>query len=114
MYSIIYLCFVSLAQVIATGAQIRPGMTVIRSPLQQGTTMGKTIIRTPLMMQQGILPASRSLLCRLPTCGCMALLTPQHAHYRQSATLLCVDMFIRIHFIRMDTIFRTVLVVRRC
>uniref|UniRef100_A0A673YL68 Bromodomain PHD finger transcription factor n=1 Tax=Salmo trutta TaxID=8032 RepID=A0A673YL68_SALTR len=39
--------------VIATGAQIRPGMTVIRSPLQQGTTMGKTIIRTPLMMQQG-------------------------------------------------------------
>ncbi|XP_052374989.1 nucleosome-remodeling factor subunit BPTF-like isoform X6 [Oncorhynchus keta] len=45
--------------VIATGAQIRPGMTVIRSPLQQGTTMGKTIIRTPLMMQQGILPASQ-------------------------------------------------------
>uniref|UniRef100_A0AAZ3P9C3 Bromodomain PHD finger transcription factor n=1 Tax=Oncorhynchus tshawytscha TaxID=74940 RepID=A0AAZ3P9C3_ONCTS len=42
--------------VIATGAQIRPGMSVIRSPLQQGTTMGKTIIRTPLMMQQGILP----------------------------------------------------------
>ncbi|KAM9473317.1 nucleosome-remodeling factor subunit BPTF-like isoform 15-T15 [Salvelinus alpinus] len=39
--------------VISTGAQIRPGMTVIRSPLQQGTTMGKTIIRTPLMMQQG-------------------------------------------------------------
>ncbi|XP_031683608.1 nucleosome-remodeling factor subunit BPTF isoform X7 [Oncorhynchus kisutch] len=38
---------------IATGAQIRPGMSVIRSPLQQGTTMGKTIIRTPLMMQQG-------------------------------------------------------------
>ncbi|KAM9473313.1 nucleosome-remodeling factor subunit BPTF-like isoform 11-T11 [Salvelinus alpinus] len=45
--------------VISTGAQIRPGMTVIRSPLQQGTTMGKTIIRTPLMMQQGILPASQ-------------------------------------------------------
>ncbi|XP_031683607.1 nucleosome-remodeling factor subunit BPTF isoform X6 [Oncorhynchus kisutch] len=44
---------------IATGAQIRPGMSVIRSPLQQGTTMGKTIIRTPLMMQQGILPASQ-------------------------------------------------------
>ncbi|XP_071028388.1 nucleosome-remodeling factor subunit BPTF-like isoform X8 [Oncorhynchus clarkii lewisi] len=39
--------------VISTEAQIRPGMTVIRSPLQQGTTMGKTIIRTPLMMQQG-------------------------------------------------------------
>ncbi|XP_070958259.1 nucleosome-remodeling factor subunit BPTF-like isoform X6 [Oncorhynchus clarkii lewisi] len=45
--------------VISTEAQIRPGMTVIRSPLQQGTTMGKTIIRTPLMMQQGILPASQ-------------------------------------------------------
>uniref|UniRef100_A0A6Q2YJG8 Bromodomain PHD finger transcription factor n=1 Tax=Esox lucius TaxID=8010 RepID=A0A6Q2YJG8_ESOLU len=40
-------------QVITTGAQIRPGMTVIRTPLQQGTPMGKTIIRTPLMVQQG-------------------------------------------------------------
>uniref|UniRef100_A0A6Q2WS45 Bromodomain PHD finger transcription factor n=1 Tax=Esox lucius TaxID=8010 RepID=A0A6Q2WS45_ESOLU len=39
-------------------SQIRPGMTVIRTPLQQGTPMGKTIIRTPLMVQQGTLPAS--------------------------------------------------------
>uniref|UniRef100_A0A6Q2YEX4 Bromodomain PHD finger transcription factor n=1 Tax=Esox lucius TaxID=8010 RepID=A0A6Q2YEX4_ESOLU len=40
-------------------SQIRPGMTVIRTPLQQGTPMGKTIIRTPLMVQQGTLPASQ-------------------------------------------------------
>uniref|UniRef100_A0AAY4CNT7 Bromodomain PHD finger transcription factor n=1 Tax=Denticeps clupeoides TaxID=299321 RepID=A0AAY4CNT7_9TELE len=43
----------STQQVITTGTPIRPGMTVIRSPLQQATTMGKTIIRTPLMVQQG-------------------------------------------------------------
>uniref|UniRef100_A0A8C1YJR6 Bromodomain PHD finger transcription factor n=1 Tax=Cyprinus carpio TaxID=7962 RepID=A0A8C1YJR6_CYPCA len=45
----------STQQVITTGAALRPGMTVIRSPLQQTTTLGKTIIRTPLMVQQGIL-----------------------------------------------------------
>lgn len=28
---------------------------MVRSPLQQATTLGKTIIRTPLMVQQGIL-----------------------------------------------------------
>ncbi|MBN3277474.1 BPTF factor, partial [Polyodon spathula] len=39
-------------QVITGGAQIRPGMTVIRTPLQQTTSLGKTIIRTPLMVQQ--------------------------------------------------------------
>uniref|UniRef100_A0A8C2PYM6 Bromodomain PHD finger transcription factor n=1 Tax=Cyprinus carpio TaxID=7962 RepID=A0A8C2PYM6_CYPCA len=43
----------STQQVITTGAALRPGMTVIRSPLQQTTTLGKTIIRTPLMVQQG-------------------------------------------------------------
>ncbi len=43
------------AQVITTGTALRPGMTVIRSPMQQTTTLGKTIIRTPLMVQQGIL-----------------------------------------------------------
>uniref|UniRef100_A0A3P8ZSC3 Bromodomain PHD finger transcription factor n=1 Tax=Esox lucius TaxID=8010 RepID=A0A3P8ZSC3_ESOLU len=43
-------------------SQIRPGMTVIRTPLQQGTPMGKTIIRTPLMVQQGTLPRSVSSL----------------------------------------------------
>uniref|UniRef100_A0A3B1J7Y0 Nucleosome-remodeling factor subunit BPTF n=1 Tax=Astyanax mexicanus TaxID=7994 RepID=A0A3B1J7Y0_ASTMX len=40
-------------QVIATGGQLRPGMTVLRAPIQQGATMGKTILRTPLMVQQG-------------------------------------------------------------
>ncbi|KAJ7992762.1 hypothetical protein DPEC_G00282040 [Dallia pectoralis] len=40
-------------QVITTGAQIRPGMTMIQTPPQQGTTMGNTITRTPLMVQQG-------------------------------------------------------------
>ncbi|KAJ8399676.1 hypothetical protein AAFF_G00407810 [Aldrovandia affinis] len=45
-------------QVITAGAQIRSGMTVIRTPLQQAGALGKTILRTPLMVQQGILPAS--------------------------------------------------------
>uniref|UniRef100_A0A8C5GMS8 Nucleosome-remodeling factor subunit BPTF-like n=1 Tax=Gouania willdenowi TaxID=441366 RepID=A0A8C5GMS8_GOUWI len=35
------------------GGQIRPGMTVIRTPIQQTGAMGKTILRTPLMVQQG-------------------------------------------------------------
>ncbi|XP_051014885.1 nucleosome-remodeling factor subunit BPTF isoform X4 [Acomys russatus] len=39
------------SQVIA-GPQIRPGMTVIRTPLQQ-STLGKAIIRTPVMVQPG-------------------------------------------------------------
>ncbi|XP_059936472.1 nucleosome-remodeling factor subunit BPTF isoform X14 [Mesoplodon densirostris] len=41
----------STSQVI-TGPQIRPGMTVIRTPLQQ-STLGKAIIRTPVMVQPG-------------------------------------------------------------
>ncbi|KAI1896742.1 hypothetical protein AGOR_G00097940 [Albula goreensis] len=40
-------------QVITAGAQIRSGMTVIRTPLQQAGPLGKTILRTPLMVQQG-------------------------------------------------------------
>uniref|UniRef100_A0AAQ5XRQ1 Bromodomain PHD finger transcription factor n=1 Tax=Amphiprion ocellaris TaxID=80972 RepID=A0AAQ5XRQ1_AMPOC len=36
-----------------SGGQIRPGMTVIRTPIQQTGAMGKTILRTPLMVQQG-------------------------------------------------------------
>ncbi|XP_028674723.1 nucleosome-remodeling factor subunit BPTF isoform X3 [Erpetoichthys calabaricus] len=40
-------------QVITGGAQIRPGVTVIRTPIQQTAALGKTIIRTPLMLQQG-------------------------------------------------------------
>lgn len=48
------------AQVVQ-GTPLRPGMTVIRTPLQQ-PTLGKTIIRTPVVVQQGILPASRFTL----------------------------------------------------
>uniref|UniRef100_A0A8C2UX36 Bromodomain PHD finger transcription factor n=1 Tax=Chinchilla lanigera TaxID=34839 RepID=A0A8C2UX36_CHILA len=41
----------STSQVI-TGPQLHPGMTVIRTPLQQ-STLGKAIIRTPVMVQPG-------------------------------------------------------------
>ncbi|XP_072548952.1 nucleosome-remodeling factor subunit BPTF isoform X3 [Salminus brasiliensis] len=41
----------STQQVTTTGTPLRPGMTVVRSPLQQATALGKTIIRTPLMVQ---------------------------------------------------------------
>ncbi|XP_072882482.1 nucleosome-remodeling factor subunit BPTF isoform X11 [Hemitrygon akajei] len=49
-------------QVLTTGGttQIRPGVTVIRAPFQQTAAIGKTIIRTPLMVQQGILPATQN------------------------------------------------------
>ncbi|XP_066520172.1 nucleosome-remodeling factor subunit BPTF-like [Hoplias malabaricus] len=40
-------------QVISPGGQIRPGMTVLRAPVQQGAAMGRTILRTPLVVQQG-------------------------------------------------------------
>ncbi|KAJ8264107.1 hypothetical protein GJAV_G00145260 [Gymnothorax javanicus] len=40
-------------QVITAGAQIRSGMTVIRTPLPQAGALGKTILRTPLMVQSG-------------------------------------------------------------
>ncbi|XP_074486723.1 nucleosome-remodeling factor subunit BPTF-like isoform X2 [Sebastes fasciatus] len=43
----------SQQQVLAAGGQIRPGMTVIRTPIQQTGAMGKTILRTPLVVQQG-------------------------------------------------------------
>uniref|UniRef100_A0A669ESW6 Bromodomain PHD finger transcription factor n=1 Tax=Oreochromis niloticus TaxID=8128 RepID=A0A669ESW6_ORENI len=36
-----------------SGSQIRPGMTMIRTPVQQTGPMGKTILRTPLVVQQG-------------------------------------------------------------
>uniref|UniRef100_A0A7N8YNE0 Bromodomain PHD finger transcription factor n=1 Tax=Mastacembelus armatus TaxID=205130 RepID=A0A7N8YNE0_9TELE len=42
-----------LLSVLAAGGQIRPGMTVIRTPIQQTGPMGKTILRTPLVVQQG-------------------------------------------------------------
>lgn len=41
-----------------SGTPLRPGMTVIRAPLQQ-SALGKTIIRTPVVVQQGVLPTSR-------------------------------------------------------
>lgn len=37
---------------VITGPQIRPGMTVIRTPLQQ-PALGKAIIRTPVVVQPG-------------------------------------------------------------
>uniref|UniRef100_A0A674BI36 Nucleosome-remodeling factor subunit BPTF-like n=1 Tax=Salmo trutta TaxID=8032 RepID=A0A674BI36_SALTR len=40
-------------QVLTAGGQIRPGMTVIRTPIHQTGAMGKTLLRTPLMVQQG-------------------------------------------------------------
>uniref|UniRef100_A0A8C7KT90 Bromodomain PHD finger transcription factor n=1 Tax=Oncorhynchus kisutch TaxID=8019 RepID=A0A8C7KT90_ONCKI len=40
-------------QVLTAGGQIRPGMTVIRTPIHQTGTMGKTLLQTPLMVQQG-------------------------------------------------------------
>ncbi|XP_077575012.1 nucleosome-remodeling factor subunit BPTF-like isoform X2 [Stigmatopora nigra] len=36
-----------------TQQQIRAGVTTIRTPIQQGGSMGKTILRTPLVVQQG-------------------------------------------------------------
>ncbi|KFP30448.1 Nucleosome-remodeling factor subunit BPTF, partial [Colius striatus] len=41
----------STSQVVP-GTPLRPGMTVIRTPLQQ-SALGKTIIRTPVVVQQG-------------------------------------------------------------
>ncbi|KFQ34710.1 Nucleosome-remodeling factor subunit BPTF, partial [Merops nubicus] len=41
----------STSQVVQ-GTPLRPGMTVIRTPLQQ-SALGKTIIRTPVVVQQG-------------------------------------------------------------
>uniref|UniRef100_UPI00358E9432 nucleosome-remodeling factor subunit BPTF isoform X2 n=1 Tax=Myxine glutinosa TaxID=7769 RepID=UPI00358E9432 len=46
----------AVQQVLTTGgtATLRPGVTLIRAPVQQqSTSLGKTIIRTPLIVQQG-------------------------------------------------------------
>ncbi|XP_046701308.1 nucleosome-remodeling factor subunit BPTF-like isoform X2 [Silurus meridionalis] len=40
-------------QVITTGGQLRTGMTVLRTPTQQGAALGKSILRTPIVVQQG-------------------------------------------------------------
>ncbi|XP_075701789.1 nucleosome-remodeling factor subunit BPTF isoform X2 [Rhinoderma darwinii] len=46
-------------QVISAGTQIRPAMTVIRTPSLHHSSVGKSIMRTPLMVQQGILQSSQ-------------------------------------------------------
>ncbi|XP_075207616.1 LOW QUALITY PROTEIN: nucleosome-remodeling factor subunit BPTF [Anomaloglossus baeobatrachus] len=46
-------------QVITAGAQIRPAMTVIRTPTLPQSSAGKPIMRTPLMVQQGILQSGQ-------------------------------------------------------
>ncbi|XP_040293358.1 nucleosome-remodeling factor subunit BPTF isoform X2 [Bufo bufo] len=46
-------------QVITSAAQMRPAVTVIRTPSMQHTTVGKPLMRTPLMVQQGILQSSQ-------------------------------------------------------
>ncbi|KAM9483687.1 nucleosome-remodeling factor subunit BPTF-like isoform 1-T1 [Clarias gariepinus] len=40
-------------QVTTTAGQLKPGMTVLRTPTQQGAAVGKTILRTPIVVQQG-------------------------------------------------------------
>ncbi|XP_062853895.1 nucleosome-remodeling factor subunit BPTF-like isoform X2 [Trichomycterus rosablanca] len=37
----------------AAGVQLRPGVTILQAPAQQGAAVGKTIIRTPIVVQQG-------------------------------------------------------------
>ncbi|KAM3923213.1 nucleosome-remodeling factor subunit BPTF [Leptodactylus fuscus] len=46
-------------QVITAGAQIRPAVTVIRTPSLQHSSVAKPIMRTPLMVQQGILQSGQ-------------------------------------------------------
>uniref|UniRef100_A0A665VJK8 Bromodomain PHD finger transcription factor n=1 Tax=Echeneis naucrates TaxID=173247 RepID=A0A665VJK8_ECHNA len=41
------------SELVHSSSQIRPGMTVIRTPIQHTGPMGKTILRTPLVVQQG-------------------------------------------------------------
>ncbi|KAF4080090.1 hypothetical protein AMELA_G00166420 [Ameiurus melas] len=40
-------------QVITTGGQLRTGMTVLRTSAQPGAALGKPILRTPIVVQQG-------------------------------------------------------------
>ncbi|XP_073435899.1 nucleosome-remodeling factor subunit BPTF isoform X3 [Dendrobates tinctorius] len=46
-------------QVITAGTQIRPAVTVIRAPSLPQSSVGKHIMRTPLVVQQGILQTSQ-------------------------------------------------------
>ncbi|KAM4663574.1 nucleosome-remodeling factor subunit BPTF [Discoglossus pictus] len=45
-------------QVITAGAQLRPGMAVFRTPLQQ-SPIGKNYIRAPLVVQQGLISSGQ-------------------------------------------------------
>uniref|UniRef100_A0A671KEM9 Nucleosome-remodeling factor subunit BPTF-like n=1 Tax=Sinocyclocheilus anshuiensis TaxID=1608454 RepID=A0A671KEM9_9TELE len=74
----------STQQVLTTGTALRPGMTVIRSPLQQTTALGKTIIRTPLMVQQGILNQVSSWNSGAQVVGTPRLSTPNQAQTPQT------------------------------
>uniref|UniRef100_A0A4W3KKK1 Bromodomain PHD finger transcription factor n=1 Tax=Callorhinchus milii TaxID=7868 RepID=A0A4W3KKK1_CALMI len=69
-----------------TGAtQIRPGVTVIRAPFQQ--TIGKTIIRTPLMVQQGQGQQMVTQIIRgQPVTTSAGTLTPNHKMVAASGT----------------------------
>lgn len=62
-----------LLQVLTAGGQIRPGMTVIRTPVQQAGALGKTILRTPLVVQQGA-PRPLAYLLLLIRCHCKCCL----------------------------------------
>uniref|UniRef100_A0A8C9T282 Bromodomain PHD finger transcription factor n=1 Tax=Scleropages formosus TaxID=113540 RepID=A0A8C9T282_SCLFO len=64
-------------QVITTRAQIRPGMTVIRSPVQQTTGLGKAIIPSSLVVQPGILPAGESKFLKEQRVGAFSHLASQ-------------------------------------
>uniref|UniRef100_A0A4W3K0W8 Bromodomain PHD finger transcription factor n=1 Tax=Callorhinchus milii TaxID=7868 RepID=A0A4W3K0W8_CALMI len=68
-----------------TTQQIRPGVTVIRAPFQQ--TIGKTIIRTPLMVQQGQGQQMVTQIIRgQPVTTSAGTLTPNHKMVAASGT----------------------------
>uniref|UniRef100_A0A673KA52 Nucleosome-remodeling factor subunit BPTF-like n=1 Tax=Sinocyclocheilus rhinocerous TaxID=307959 RepID=A0A673KA52_9TELE len=74
----------STQQVLTTGTALRPGMTVIRSPLQQTTALGKTIIRTPLMVQQGQAQQAVQTSSGAQVVGTPRLSTPNQAQTPQT------------------------------
>uniref|UniRef100_A0A671KB22 Nucleosome-remodeling factor subunit BPTF-like n=1 Tax=Sinocyclocheilus anshuiensis TaxID=1608454 RepID=A0A671KB22_9TELE len=74
----------STQQVLTTGTALRPGMTVIRSPLQQTTALGKTIIRTPLMVQQGQAQQTVQTSSGAQVVGTPRLSTPNQAQTPQT------------------------------
>lgn len=56
-------CRSGLYKVITTGGQVRTGMTVLRTPAQQGAALGKTIHRAPMVVQQGLISCRLQFLC---------------------------------------------------